>query len=81
LVEFSRRRRRVQVTASETLDFLLWPASRSTTGGGPGAFVMNTREEIIKARDDYLAGRMGGHARRTHLTKVRTFGAAILRQL
>jgi len=24
-----------------------------------GPFVMNTREEIIQARDDYLAGRMG----------------------
>ncbi len=24
-----------------------------------GPFVMNTREEILQARDDYLAGRMG----------------------
>lgn len=50
----------VHVTASEALDFLLLagePIDEPVVSWGP--FVMNTREEIIKARDDYLAGRMG----------------------
>jgi len=50
----------VQVTASEDLDFLLLagePIDEPVVSWGP--FVMNTREEIIQARDDYLAGRMG----------------------
>jgi redox-sensitive bicupin YhaK (pirin superfamily) len=48
------------VTAPEALDFLLLagePIDEPVVSWGP--FVMNTREEIIRARDDYLAGRMG----------------------
>ena len=60
LVEYRSDGGSVQVTASEALDFLLLagePIDEPVVSWGP--FVMNTREEIIQARDDYLAGRMG----------------------
>lgn len=60
LVEYRGDGGIVQVTASEALDFLLLagePIDEPVVSWGP--FVMNTREEILKARDDYLAGRMG----------------------
>jgi redox-sensitive bicupin YhaK (pirin superfamily) len=60
LVEYRGDGASVQVTASEALDFLLLagePIDEPVVSWGP--FVMNTREEIIRARDDYLAGRMG----------------------
>ena len=60
LVEYRGDGASVQVTASEALDFLLLagePIDEPVVSWGP--FVMNTREEIIQARDDYLAGRMG----------------------
>jgi hypothetical protein len=60
LVEYRGDGGSVQVTASGALDFLLLagePIDEPVVSWGP--FVMNTREEIIRARDDYLAGRMG----------------------
>ena len=60
LVEYRGDGGSVQVTATEALDFLLLagePIDEPVVSWGP--FVMNTREEIIQARDDYLAGRMG----------------------
>jgi redox-sensitive bicupin YhaK (pirin superfamily) len=60
LVEYRGDGGSVEVTASEDLDFLLLagePIDEPVVSWGP--FVMNTREEIIQARDDYLAGRMG----------------------
>lgn len=60
LVEYRGDGGSVQVTALEDLDFLLLagePIDEPVVSWGP--FVMNTREEIIQARDDYLAGRMG----------------------
>jgi len=60
LVEYRGDGGSVQVTASEDLDFLLLagePINEPVVSWGP--FVMNTREEIVQARDDYLAGRMG----------------------
>jgi len=60
LVEYRGDGTGVQVTATEALDFLLLagePIDEPVVSWGP--FVMNTREEIIQARDDYLAGRMG----------------------
>jgi len=60
LVEYRGDGGSVQVTASEDLDFLLLagePIDEPVVSWGP--FVMNTREEIVQARDDYLAGRMG----------------------
>lgn len=60
LVEYRGDGGSVQVTASEALDFLLLagePIDEPVVSWGP--FVMNTREEIIQARDDYLDGRMG----------------------
>lgn len=66
LVEYRGDGGSVQVTAVEALDFLLLagePIDEPVVSWGP--FVMNTREEIIKARDDYLAGRMGTLEERT----------------
>ena len=66
LVEYRGDGGSVQVTAAETLDFLLLagePIDEPVVSWGP--FVMNTREEILKARDDYLAGRMGVLEERT----------------
>jgi len=66
LVEYRGDGGSVQVTASEALDFLLLagePIDEPVVSWGP--FVMNTREEIIQARDDYLAGRMGRLDERT----------------
>ena len=60
LVEYRGDGGSVQVTASEAFDFLLLagePIDEPVVSWGP--FVMNTREEIVQARDDYLAGRMG----------------------
>jgi len=60
LVEYRGDGASVQVTATEALDFLFLagePIDEPVVSWGP--FVMNTREEIIQARDDYLAGRMG----------------------
>src|SRR5882672_9133833 len=60
LVEYRGDGGSMQVTATEALDFLLLagePIDEPIVSWGP--FVMNTREEIIQARDDYLAGRMG----------------------
>ena len=66
LVEYRGDGGSVQVTASEALDFLLLagePIDEPVVSWGP--FVMNTREEIVQARDDYLAGRMGTLEERT----------------
>ena len=60
LVEYRGDGGSVQVTALEALDFLLLagePIDEPVVSWGP--FVMNTRAEILQARDDYLAGRMG----------------------
>ena len=60
LVEYRGDGASVQVTATQALDFLFLaggPIDEPVVSWGP--FVMNTREEIIQARDDYLAGRMG----------------------
>ncbi len=60
LVEYRADGDSVHVTASDPLDFLLLagePIDEPVVSWGP--FVMNTREEIIQARDDYMAGRMG----------------------
>ena len=60
LVEYRGDGSSVQVSAMEALDFLLLagePIDEPVVSWGP--FVMNTREEILQARDDYLAGRMG----------------------
>lgn len=60
LVQYRADGGSVQVTATEALDFLFLagePIDEPVVSWGP--FVMNTREEIIQARDDYLAGRMG----------------------
>ncbi|MEK6210415.1 MAG: pirin family protein [Pseudomonadota bacterium] len=65
LVEYRGDGGSVQVTASDALDFLLLagePIDEPVVSWGP--FVMNTREEIIQARDDYMAGRMGRLAER-----------------
>jgi redox-sensitive bicupin YhaK (pirin superfamily) len=66
LVEYRGDGGSVQVTATETLDFLLLagePIDEPVVSWGP--FVMNTREEIIQAREDYLGGRMGRLEERT----------------
>jgi redox-sensitive bicupin YhaK (pirin superfamily) len=66
LVEYRRDGGSVQVTATEALDLLLLagePIDEPVVSWGP--FVMNTREEIIRAREDYLAGRMGRLEERT----------------
>jgi len=60
LVQYRADGGSVQVTATEALEFLFLagePIDEPVVSWGP--FVMNTREEIIQARDDYLAGRMG----------------------
>jgi quercetin 2,3-dioxygenase len=66
LVEYRGDGGSVQVTATEALDFLLLagePIDEPVVSWGP--FVMNTREEIVQAREDYLAGRMGRLEERT----------------
>jgi redox-sensitive bicupin YhaK (pirin superfamily) len=60
LVQYRADGGSVQVLAKEALEFLFLagePIDEPVVSWGP--FVMNTREEIIQARDDYLAGRMG----------------------
>jgi redox-sensitive bicupin YhaK (pirin superfamily) len=60
LVEYRNEGSSIQVTAKDSLDILVLagePIDEPVVSWGP--FVMNTREEIIQARDDYLAGRMG----------------------
>ena len=60
LVEFRNDGESVTVEATEALEALFLagePIDEPVVSWGP--FVMNTREEIIQARDDYLAGRMG----------------------
>lgn len=60
LVEYRNEGAGIQVAAKESLDILVLagePIDEPVVSWGP--FVMNTREEIIQARDDYLAGRMG----------------------
>ena len=66
LVEYRGDGSSVQVAATEALDFLLLagePIDDPVVSWGP--FAMNTREEIIQAREDYLAGRMGRLEERT----------------
>ena len=66
LVEYRGDGSSVQVAATEALDFLLLagePIDEPVVSWGP--FAMNTREEIIQAREDYLAGRMGRLEERT----------------
>ena len=60
LVQYRADGGSVEVKAIEALDFLFLagePIDEPVVSWGP--FVMNTREEIIQAREDYLAGRMG----------------------
>ncbi|HWA11701.1 MAG TPA: pirin family protein [Burkholderiales bacterium] len=60
LVEFRDDGEAVEVEAGEALEALFLagePIDEPVVSWGP--FVMNTREEILQARDDYLAGRMG----------------------
>jgi len=60
LVEYRADGNGIQVTASAALDFLLLagePIDEPVVSWGP--FVMNTREEIVQARNDYMAGLMG----------------------
>jgi len=60
LVEYHADGDAVRVEAVTALEFLFLagePIDEPVVAWGP--FVMNTREEIIQARDDYLAGRMG----------------------
>lgn len=60
LVEYRDDGAGIQVAAKDALDILVLagePIDEPVVSWGP--FVMNTREEIIQARDDYLAGRMG----------------------
>ncbi len=66
LVEYRGDGSSVQVAATEALDFLLLagePIDEPVVSWGP--FAMDTREEIIQAREDYLAGRMGRLEERT----------------
>ena len=66
LVEYRGDGESVPVTANEALDFLLLagePIDEPVVSWGP--FVMNTREEIVQARNDYQAGRMGRLEERT----------------
>lgn len=56
----------VELTASTDADVLLLagePIDEPVVSLGP--FVMNTREQILQARDDYLSGRMGTLAERS----------------
>jgi redox-sensitive bicupin YhaK (pirin superfamily) len=60
LVEFRGDGEVVEVEATEALEALFLagePIDEPVVSWGP--FVMNTREEIIQARNDYMAGRMG----------------------
>jgi redox-sensitive bicupin YhaK (pirin superfamily) len=60
LVEFRNDGDTVEIVAVEPLEALFLagePIDEPVVSWGP--FVMNTREEILQARDDYLAGRMG----------------------
>ncbi len=60
LVEFRDDGESIEIEAAESLQALFLagePIDEPVVSWGP--FVMNTREEILQARDDYLAGRMG----------------------
>lgn len=60
LVEYSAEGDVVRIVADEALEFLFLagePIDEPVVSWGP--FVMNTREEIVQAREDYMAGRMG----------------------
>ena len=60
LLEYRNDGELVDIAASEATELLFLagePIDEPVVSWGP--FVMNTREEIIQARDDYLAGRMG----------------------
>ena len=60
LVEFRDDGEAISIEATEPMEALFLagePIDEPVVSWGP--FVMNTREEIIQARDDYLAGRMG----------------------
>jgi len=60
LVEYRNDGESIAVTADEASELLFLagePIDEPVVSWGP--FVMNTREEIIQARDDYLAGKMG----------------------
>ena len=60
LVEYGNDGETIAISADEPGEFLFLagePIDEPVVSWGP--FVMNTREEIIQARDDYLAGRMG----------------------
>ena len=60
LLEYRNDGELVDIAASEATELLFLagePIDEPVVSWGP--FVMNTREEIIQARNDYLAGRMG----------------------
>jgi redox-sensitive bicupin YhaK (pirin superfamily) len=60
LVEYRNDGETIGIVANEAAELLFLagePIDEPVVSWGP--FVMNTREEIIQARDDYLAGRMG----------------------
>jgi len=60
LVEYRNDGDAVDIAADEVTELLFLagePIDEPVVSWGP--FVMNTREEIIQARDDYLAGKMG----------------------
>jgi redox-sensitive bicupin YhaK (pirin superfamily) len=60
LVEYRDDGETIGVVADEAAELLFLagePIDEPVVSWGP--FVMNTREEIIQARDDYLAGKMG----------------------
>jgi redox-sensitive bicupin YhaK (pirin superfamily) len=60
LVEYRNDGEAIEIVADEAAELLFLagePIDEPVVSWGP--FVMNTRQEIIQARDDYLAGRMG----------------------
>jgi quercetin 2,3-dioxygenase len=60
LVEYRTDGEAIHIEAAEAAELLFLagePIDEPVVSWGP--FVMNTREEILQARDDYLAGRMG----------------------
>jgi redox-sensitive bicupin YhaK (pirin superfamily) len=60
LVEYRNDGEAIEIEAGEAAELLFLagePIDEPVVSWGP--FVMNTRQEILQARDDYLAGRMG----------------------